>query len=480
MGALFSVIGLGFMGAFFSIASHGTPERTPLIHFSTKPTVLSVKKSKDSNETEQVSFRTLVESRCKSLFTPFHPLWWLFNGHLQTLYCVLGDFSKRDAMWYNRHAENPVIAAHTHNANRTYLKLADGGTLGLDFAPLDESNLEDSTPIIVVKHGLTGGSYEPYVRAILHRACAPIEKGGLGYRAVVINFRGCAGVPITSPQLYSAGHTDDLRQALMHISHKYPNAPLIGLGFSLGANVMTRYLGEEGEHSRLSSGCALACPWDLEQNSLGLLSTFVGKHVYSKGMGGNLQNLLRRHEKSLQSDPEHRVAKAMPPTLALRNPTLEKFDDTFTRIAGGSAPTFPFDTAGDYYRWGSSHHAVKDIRIPFLAINAADDPVVRHVPMDGGGNGLIVMELTPAGGHLGWFQAGNGFVDRWTTKPVLEWLKLTGEDIVRDTKKFTRKLYEDEEGWLREEGTPLLGCKTIEGGGVFNGNGGEAGMLQGL
>ncbi|KAG6850229.1 hypothetical protein H0H93_016076 [Arthromyces matolae] len=373
-----------------------------------------------------------------------------------------------------------LFAARSFVNERTYLRLADGGTIGLDFAPLDDSKLKDDTPIIVVKHGLTGGSYEPYVRAILHRACAPVEKGGLGYRAVVCNFRGCAGVPITSPQLYSAGHTDDLRQAVYYISHKYPKAPLIGLGFSLGANVLTRYLAEEGTYSRIISGCALACPWNLEDNNRGLLSTFVGKYVYSKGMGGNLQSLLKRHEKELQTVPDHRVAKAMPPALALRNPTLEKFDDTFTRVAGGSAPTFPFATAHDYYRWGSSHYVVQDIRVPFLSINAADDPVVRHVPMDGGGNGLIVMELTPSGGHLGWFQAGDGFVDRWTTKPVLEWLKLTAQDIVHSTSTPARRLFVDEEGWLREEGAPLLGIKEIEGGGVFNGNGGEQGMLQGL
>ncbi|KAG6866897.1 hypothetical protein C0991_003812 [Blastosporella zonata] len=369
MGALFSVVGLSFMGAFFSIASHGTSDRTPIIHFSPKPAVLAVKKSKGSDETEQISLRALVESRCQSLYTQFHPIWWLFNGHLQTLYCILGNFSKRDEMWYNR----------------TLLRLVDGGTLGLDFAPIDDSMLRDDTPVIIVKHGLTGG------------------------------------------KIHSISHI----------------------------------------------------PWDLEQNNLGLLSTFVGKHVYSKGMGGNLQNLLRRHEKSLQSEPGHRVAKAMPLALALRNPTLEKFDDTFTRVAGGSAPTFPFKTAHDYYRWGSSHHVVKDIRTPFLAINAADDPVVRHVPMDGGGNGLVVMELTPAGGHLGWFQAGDGFVDRWTTKPVLEWLKLTAEEIVL-TKRTMRRLSIGAEGWLREEGSPHLGCKEIEGGGLFDGNRGEEGTLQGL
>jgi predicted alpha/beta-fold hydrolase len=68
-----------------------------------------------------------------------------------------------------------------------------------------------------------------------------------------------AGVPLTSPQLYSSCHTDDLRQALLYISYRYPRAPLLGLGFSLGANILTRYVAEEGEECRLISACALAC-----------------------------------------------------------------------------------------------------------------------------------------------------------------------------------------------------------------------------
>lgn len=68
-----------------------------------------------------------------------------------------------------------------------------------------------------------------------------------------------AGVPLTSPQFYSSCHTDDLRQALLYISYRYPRAPLLGLGFSLGANIMTRYVAEEGEECRLISVCALSC-----------------------------------------------------------------------------------------------------------------------------------------------------------------------------------------------------------------------------
>jgi uncharacterized protein len=191
-----------------------------------------------------------------------------------------------------------------------------------------------------------------------------------------------------------------------------------------------------------------------------------------------LLKLLRRHAKSFATDPEHRVAKAAYLTLALKNPTLKMFDDTFTRVAGGSEPAFPLATADDYYRWASSHYVVKDIRVPFLAINAADDPVVRHVPMDGGDNGLVVMGLTAAGGHLGWFQAGVEFGDRWTTQPVLEWFRLVGEDLVHETTSRGPSLYVDEDGYIQEEGRPLLGCKEVEG--VADGDWGEVGILQGL
>jgi predicted alpha/beta-fold hydrolase len=198
-------------------------------------------------------------------------------------------------------------------------------------------------------------------------------------------------------------------------------------------------------------------------------------------LGGNLLSLLKQHVRVLLADPDHVVAKAVPFALALDNPTMEKFDDTFTRFAGGAPPTFPFASTTEYYRWGSSHNAVKDVTVPYLAINAADDPVVRSVPTDGGSNGLVVMGLTAGGGHLGWFQAGPGYVDRWTTQPVLEWLHLVGDDLVHGP-GIAAPLYLDAEGFLKEIGQPLLGCKEVPGGGLINGNGGEQGpgTLQGL
>lgn len=215
------------------------------------------------------------------------------------------------------------------------------------------------------------------------------------------------------------------------------------------------------------------------QPDVSLVSTFAGKHIYSKTMGGNLLKLMKRHLHVLTQDLNHPVAKAAKAALSLKRPTLDMFDNTFTVIAGGPAPHFPFPDVMTFYKWVSSHHMLKDIRVPLLSINAADDPVVRHVPMDDvETNGLVVMGLTTQGGHLGWWQAAKGQSDRWTTAPVLEWLRLIGEEVVSQESKAA-SLYVDADGFIREEGNEELGCKFV-GETWIDGNVKQTGGVQGL
>lgn len=211
-----------------------------------------------------------------------------------------------------------------------------------------------------------------------------------------------------------------------------------------------------------------------------LMNSLVGYHIYHKGMGGNLKKLLLRHSKILSVDPDHPVAQALLDVVKLKNPTLAQFDETFTRVAGGSPPIFPFPSAEAYYRWASSHYVVKDIKVPFLSINSTDDPVVRYVPTQGGDNEYIVMALTNGGGHLGWFESRKDHIGRWVTAPVIEWMKLTGDIISTSAPLKASGIYVDSDGFIREEGRPQLGCRRIPGGGLIDANGGEAGMLQGL
>lgn len=186
-----------------------------------------------------------------------------------------------------------------------------------------------------------------------------------------------------------------------------------------------------------------------------------------------MMRLVRRHERSLRRYPEHPICKELPSVLALRYPTLPKFDDTFTRKVGGDAPIFPIPTVDEYYRWASSDKRVGDIRVPFLSINAADDPVVTNAPMDGKENGSVVMVLTNRGGHLGWFESAT---ERWTTQPILEWLELMGNAIMDD--RPCLPLFVDGDGFIRGD-DEILGCRVdAQDDGPIDGTAGDQSLLR--
>lgn len=102
----------------------------------------------------------------------------------------------------------------------------------------------------------------------------------------------------TSSTRNSAGATDDLRCALLFLSHLVsPKTPLHGLGFSLGGNILSKYLGEEGDQSLLRTAVAVSNPWDLYKGHLFLESSFV-QRTYSRVLAFSL-----RLVNSLQSLP---------------------------------------------------------------------------------------------------------------------------------------------------------------------------------
>ncbi|KAI0272533.1 Alpha/Beta hydrolase protein [Gloeopeniophorella convolvens] len=450
------------MGSLLSRRPAGHRTRSK-VYWPQNPAQLTVKVH-DSKTVEKTSLRTLIETRCPSVLTPFKGAWWLFNGHLQTGYAVVGDFAGVDKVVYDR----------------KFLKLKDGGTLGVDFTPpvSTQRTFDETTPVVVALHGLTGGSHESYVRNIIAPAITPVEEGGLGYRAVVVNFRGCAGVPLTSPQLYGFSHTDDFRQAVHYIAQIYPRAPLLGLGFSLGANVLTRYVAEEGEACRLSSACVLACPWDIEKNGHMLTDSWFLRNVYSKGLGTNLKNLVTRHLDSIRQFPDSPFAQALPTLLSYDRTTMLQFDSIISIHSAGSSPPFPLSDAWAYYAYASSHHKLDAIRIPFLALNSDDDPLVQSVPHGYNQNEWVTIVVTRGGGHMGWFQSG-GAGDRWAKQPTLEWFRATAEDTILPPRKVSPIEWRD--GWLVEVGREDLGCQEIGDGGTIEGAAGQEGdLLAGL
>lgn len=162
----------------------------------------------------------------------------------------------------------------------------------------------DEKPMLVALHGLTGGSHEVYLRAVL----APLVADGV-WAACVVNARGCAMSSITTAQLFNARFTEDIRETAKYLKRIYPNRPLFVVGFSLGANILinvgcliigggwawwllighdySQYLAEEGENCVFRAAVVCSNPWNLELCCKSLHRTFMGG-IYSKAMGGSV------------------------------------------------------------------------------------------------------------------------------------------------------------------------------------------------
>jgi predicted alpha/beta-fold hydrolase len=133
--------------------------------------------------------------------------------------------------------EDPVGVGHHYLPPRTtYFSDAAFDALGAD----------DDKPLLICLHGLSGGSYETYLRHVLAPLVAETpagaKAGGLSggeWEALVVNSRGCAGSKITNSMLYNARATWDVRQTVKWAREKWPRRRMFGVGFSLGANILT-------------------------------------------------------------------------------------------------------------------------------------------------------------------------------------------------------------------------------------------------
>jgi predicted alpha/beta-fold hydrolase len=173
--------------------------------------------------------------------------------------------------------------------------------------------------------------------------------------------------------------------------------------------------------------------------------------------------LVLGHVDTIVKFPDSRLAQCIPELFSRRTLTLAEFDDFITVHAGGTSPPFPFKDVQHYYKYAASHQVLSDIRIPFLAFNADDDPLVKHIPINETDNELVVLVITRGGGHLGWFEATGNGCKRWMSQPSIEWLRATAEkiDVPRRAVRDIRIV----DGWLVESGREHLGCKDMGEGG---------------
>nr|HAT8712922.1 hydrolase [Legionella jordanis] len=315
----------------------------------------------------------------------FKPAWWLSNSHAQTVFPTL-----------TRRIQAPVDEIER-------LELPDGDFIDLAWA---NNALPKDAPLIVLLHGLGGGIQSSYVGGFMRAI------NRMGWRAVLMLFRGAGKDPNRFPRAYHSGDTGDLNYFLNLIAKREPNSKKAIVGVSLGGNVLLKWLGETGKQSIIKTAVAISVPFQLR---------LVADRV-SRGFSRIYQGYLLRGLKAVFEQKMAVYGDNLPEPLK----NFQKWQCFWTFDEYVTAPLNGFPNVHTYYRESSSRYYLNHIATPTLIIHALDDPFMTPdvVPTPKELSKDTVLELSPTGGHMG-FISGNipGIPVYWLEQRVLDHLK---------------------------------------------------------
>lgn len=257
-------------------------------------------------------------------------------------------------------------------------ELPDGDFLDLDWVR------PTGTSWALVLPGLTGGPSSAYALRLLRRLARS------GYRAALLNYRGLSGAPNRLAASYHAGFTRDLDLVAHRLANRY--GPGMVAGYSMGGNLLLKWLGEAGTDAPVRAAAAASVPFELAPAAQSL------RDGPARPYDRYLLSGLRRHVRRKQS----RLAGSIviPPLHTLRS--IFDFDEHVT------APLHGFVDAADYYARASCRAWLRHIRVPTLIVNALDDPLVpvRTLPGADELGASVQLELARRGGHVGFVAWG--------------------------------------------------------------------------
>ena len=311
----------------------------------------------------------------------FKPSWWCRNKHLQTLYPTL--FRK-----------DVPLKLHEET-----FELPDG-----DFIELSWTRKKENRPIVIVLHGLEGSIDSPYAKGILKT----IENND--WQAVLMHFRGCGKNHNRLGRGYHSGDTKDLETLIHCLRDKNPNQKLAAIGFSLGGNVLLKYLGEKSKDSFLSTAMAVSVPFDLADGAKSLNKGF--SKIYQKYLINRLSNKMLDKFKNKQAPFD--IKK------------IDKWKEFHSFDHNITAPVHGFQSADDYYNKSSSKQFLKNIETPTLILHSKDDPFMSQnsIPKESELSEHVTLELSEHGGHVGFIYGPMPFKEKyWIERRFVEFFK---------------------------------------------------------
>ncbi len=308
----------------------------------------------------------------------FKPAWWLRSPHLQTLWPVI--FKKRHKL--------ELIAEQ--------VELDDG-----DFIDLCWSK-KSSDKTVLVLHGLEGSIKSHYANGIMYQ----LERSG--YKPVFMHFRGCSGRMNRLARAYHSGETGDLDFIAEHIRNSTGSYPYAAVAYSLGGNVLLKWLGETADTNLLKKAVAVSVPFNL--------------HDAAKRLEKGVSKAYREHLLISLRKTYIEKFKTITSPLNVDVKQLKSFWDYDDKV---TAPLHGFDGAQDYYDRCSSRQFLKDIKVPTRIIHSSDDPFMfdSTIPDRKELSQYVDFLLTSRGGHVGFISGDRpGSTFSWSEKKIIEFL----------------------------------------------------------
>jgi predicted alpha/beta-fold hydrolase len=248
----------------------------------------------------------------------------------------------------------------------------------------------------IILHGLEGNSGRSYVLGMARVLTRN------GWDAIAVNFRGCSGESNKLPRFYHSGDTEDLSTVLTNVEETDAYEKLALIGFSLGGNLILKYLGERGAsiHASVQRSAVFSVPCDLCAGA---------RKIGSPGNRPYMKRFLRMLREKI------RAKMAIMPGRINDNgyesiKDFEDFDNHYT------APLHGFKDAEDYWNQSSCKQYIPEISVPTLLVNAQDDPFLTpecYPWEEAARNQNFFFEITRHGGHVG-FVSFNASRQYWS------------------------------------------------------------------
>lgn len=276
------------------------------------------------------------------------------------------------------------------NIKRHEITLRDGDKMAIYLSDIG------STEINILIHGLTGSIHSNYIK----RNAYFLNQNNISFG--LVNLRGSDCVTAKNKKPYHSGLSQDIEDLINYISNlNFKRINLIG--FSLGANLILKYLSTHEVSNVINKAICISPPCDLSDSVEKMQKVYFS--IFNKFFAKEIIKLSRLNKIEI------------PKELSEKNIDLKMVDHFLT------AKTWGYENADEYYQKASTHFDLNKINHKTYILLAEDDPISSTSWVKNINNSKIDIQITKNGGHVGFMDHLKKYQMRYLDKFILDKIK---------------------------------------------------------